>query len=325
MGLWGRYVAFWNEREAPHSLALLRVTFAAALVANLIEQLWTGVVPELYAGPEAGGVFAFTPPGWAMPLSLFNLVAPTRPVVWAVVCGQLVAAVLLLVGLYSRLAAAACFVCQLTLMERMSMWAFGGDLVFRVFLYLLALSPCGAAWSLDARWRKCGLETVPCWPRRLFVFQLTVVYVTTGLVKFGSSWSFWGGWSALYLSVNLPGIARWPGDWAAWVYPLTQVGTFVAKWWEVTFFLAPLNLWLRRRRADGARLGPVRRLLARWDVRKAYLAFGLVFHASLTVLFDLGLFSVVMVSLYPCLLKPEEARRIGDRVCALSLFQRRRE
>lgn len=307
---WHRYVAFWNEREAPHALALLRITFATALIANLLEQLLAGMVTELYLPPAQGGVFPNHPPGWAAPLALGNVLPLTPAVVWGLVIAQLLAAGLLLVGLYSRLAAIVGLVLQITLCERMPIWFFGGDQVFRVFLYLMVLAPSGAAWSLDARWRTKRQDTVPCWPRRLFVFQLTVAYVATGLFKLGSTWSFMGNWSALYLAVNLPGLARWPGDWAAWVFPLMQLGTFVAKWWEVTFFVVPLNMWLRRRKHEGARLGPVRRLLARCDLRRAYIAVGLVFHVSLTGLFDLGVFSVAMLSLYPCLLRPDEARRI---------------
>src|SRR5262249_25513652 len=161
-----------------------------------------------------------------------------------------------------------CFMVQVTLYDRMPWFAFGGDNVFRVFLYLTVLAPCGAAWSLDARWRGKGRADVPRWPRRLFIAQLTIVYVATGIMKAGSPWSVMDGWSALYLALNLPGIARWPGDWAAWVYPLTQVGTFVSKWWEITFFLVPLNLFLRRRPNSSApRRGRLRRLLARWDLR----------------------------------------------------------
>jgi uncharacterized membrane protein YphA (DoxX/SURF4 family) len=312
-GMLSRYVDFWNEREAPESLALLRITFAAALVANVLEQILSGMVLELYSVPEQGGVFPFARPQWRTPLSLFNILTPTPPAVWGLVLLQLLAAVFLLVGLFSRLASLVCFVIQVTLTDRMSIWAFGGDNVFRVFLYLLVLSPCGAAWSLDARWRRKGQPDVPCWPRRLFIFQLTVVYVCTGIMKIGSTWSFMGDWSALYLAVNLPGIARWPGDWAAWVFPLTQVATFVAKWWEITFFLVPLSLRQRRRKEEGKKLGPLRRLLARWDLRKPYMVLGVIFHISLTVLMDLGLFSVVMLSLYPCLLRPEEARRILTR------------
>src|SRR5262249_54958604 len=163
-------------------------------------------------------------------------------------------------------AAFVCFVIQVTLVERMSIWAFGGDIIFSVFLYLMVLTPSGATWSLDARWRGKGAVTLPCWPRRLFIFQLTVVYVVTGIMKIGSTWSFLDRWGALYLALNLPGIARWRGDWAAWVFPLTQVGTFVSKWWEITFFVVPLNMRFRRRQAEGKKLGLVRRLLARWDL-----------------------------------------------------------
>src|SRR5262245_45109722 len=167
-GFWSRYVDFWNEREGPESLALLRITFAAALILNLIEQVLAGMVLELYADPAQGGVFPFYNPGKSTPLSLFNWLTPTPLVVWSLVVCQFLAAILLLFGLYSRLAAIVCFVIQATLSERMSIWAFGGDNVFRIFLYLMALSPSGAAWSLDARWRGKGQADVPCWPRRLF-------------------------------------------------------------------------------------------------------------------------------------------------------------
>ena len=36
---WQRYVAFWNEQEAPDALALLRITFGLAFVANVVEQI----------------------------------------------------------------------------------------------------------------------------------------------------------------------------------------------------------------------------------------------------------------------------------------------
>lgn len=308
---WRRYVDFWNEREAPDALALLRITFSLALISSILEQILSGMVIECYACPAEGGIFAVGPPSF--PLSVFRILSPTAIVVWLLVFAQLIAAGFLLVGLFTRIAAFACFVLTCSLNERMWIFAFGGDNVLGTFSFLIVLAPCGAAWSLDARWRGRGATDVPCWPRRLFVFQLTVVYVATGIMKIGSTWSFLDGYKALYLAVNLPGLARWPGDWAAWVFPLTQVGTFVSKWWEVTFFLVPLNQFLRRRHAPGVDPAPrgrrIRRLVARWDLRWPYLVTGVLFHIALTALFDLGMFSVTMVCLYPCLLKPEEARR----------------
>jgi hypothetical protein len=320
--LWKRYVDFWNEREGPETLALVRITLALALIGNLLELLFSGMLLELYADPGLGGVFpdegpVVRRPLWKMlksgsPLSLLEIFdLPSTPfVVYFLFAIQLLAAICLLLGLGTRLAALVCFLVQVTFYERMRIWVFGGDNVYRVFLYLLVLSPSGAAWSLDARLRGKPAIDVPSWPRRLFIFQLTVIYVATGIMKIGSTWTILGGWSALYLALNLPGIARWSGDWAAWVYPLTQVGTFVSRWWEITFFLVPLNMWLRRRKQEGKKLGPVRRLIAWKDLRWPYMVLGLVFHVSLTILLDLGLFSIVMLSLYPCLLRPEEARRV---------------
>jgi uncharacterized membrane protein YphA (DoxX/SURF4 family) len=305
---WQRYAAFWSEREAPDSLALLRITFSIALIVNLLEQLLAGDVREFYALPAEGGIFPFQRPEAGLSLFRLPFLQPTALTVLLLVWGQLLVAVFLLVGLWTRLAALVCFVIQVTLYDRMDLFAFGGDNIFRVFLYLMVLSPAGAAWSLDARWRGKGRADVSRWPRRLFLFQLTVVYVSTGLYKIGSTWSVLGGWSALYLALNLPGIARWPGDWAAWVYPLTQFGTFISKWWEITFLLVPLNLYLRRH-PDRPGRGWLRRLLARWDLRRVYLPVGVVFHLCLTVLLDLGVFSVAMVSLYPCLFYPHESRR----------------
>lgn len=312
---WRRYVDFWNEREAPDALALVRITFALALIGSVLEQVLAGTVIECYASPAEGGIFPVVEPSF--PLSVLHLLQPTKLSVWLLISAQLIAAVMLLVGLFTRIAAFACFVLTCSLNERMWIFAFGGDNVLATFSFLFVLAPCGAAWSLDARWRGARPD-VPCWPRRLMVFQLTVIYVVTGIMKIGSTWSFLDGYKALYLALNLPGLARWPGDWAAWVFPLTQVGTFVSKWWEITFFLVPLNQFLRRRYAPGVELAPrgrrIRRLLARWDLRWPYLIVGVLFHVALTILFDLGMFSVTMVCLYPCLLKPEEARRVLTRL-----------
>jgi hypothetical protein len=310
---WQRYSGFWNEREGPESLALLRITVAIALIANLLEQFGEGMVLTLYALPEDGGAFEFRGPG--VTLSLFHFLRPTAGVVIVLVVGQLLAALLLLLGLFTRAAAIACYVLEVTLCDRMSIWVFGGDNVLRIFLFLMCLAPAGEAWGLDARWRGAR-QSVPCWPRRLFIFQLTVVYVATGIMKMGSTWTFLGEWSAGYLSLNLPGIARWPGDWAAGAvaYPLTQLGTALTRWWELTFFVVPLNLWLRRRAAQGKKLGPLRHLLARFDLRAGYLLLGVMFHVGLAVVLDLGVFSLAMLSLYPCLFQPHESRWLLERI-----------
>ena len=48
-----------------------------------------------------------------------------------------------------------------------------------------------------------------------FLTLSLLAYVATGIMKLGPSWTFLDGWSAVYLSLNLPGISRWPGECVA--------------------------------------------------------------------------------------------------------------
>jgi len=307
---WLRYVDFLREREAPDALALGRIVFGLAVIANVLEQIFYTGVMELYGNPSAGGVFAFS--GKAK-YSLFALVDPTPEAVWAVVLLTLIGGVTFTLGLFTRLSSLVLFVCHMTLMARMGWFNFSSDNVYRVFSFLMLISPVGAAWSLDAKWRGKGKPTVPMWPRRLLIAQLTIVYVKTGLMKVGSTWSIDDRWSALYYSLNLPYFAWFPGEWLAseYIYPFTQVATFVARWWETLFFLVPLGLYLRRNPTSGGRL---RRMLAAIDWRLVFMPVGVLLHASLVVVMKLGMFPFVMVSLYPFVMEPAEARRVLNRV-----------
>jgi Vitamin K-dependent gamma-carboxylase len=308
---WARYVAFWSEREAPDSLALLRITFGLALVANVVQPMLNGSLIELFAAPSSGGIF---PISIRATLSVFHLISPSAGVVWALAVVFALASLTLAAGLFTRAAAIACLLLDIAFADRLQYFFFGSDSVYRVFCYLMVLAPAGAAWSLDAALRGKGAADVPRWPRRLFIAQLTILYVRTGIVKLGSSWSFTDGYSALYYALNLPSYARWPGAWAASIYPLTQVATVISKYFEITFFVVPLSLYLGRRADRG---GALRRLIAHPYVRFGYLATGIFMHLALLVVMKLGMFSIVMIALYPCLLEPEEAARILTAIARL--------
>ena len=53
-----RYVAFWSEEEAPEALALLRITFGLALLAQALEPFVTGMLLPCYADVSSGGAFS---------------------------------------------------------------------------------------------------------------------------------------------------------------------------------------------------------------------------------------------------------------------------
>lgn len=299
---WGRYVDLWREREAPDALALGRICFGLLVLVNILEPLLRGTLVEIYASEVHGGIFPLRRSSG----SLFAFLEPTPTVLTVLAVATIIAAVGFTVGLYTRVMAVALMVLQLSWTSRLGWFGFGADDVFRVFAVLMVLAPAGAAWSLDARlWGR--REVIPAWPRRLILAQITVLYVSTGVIKLGSGWTVVGGWSALYDAFNLPYFARFDGSWAAWVYPLTQVATFVSRWWEVLFFLLPVTLYLRREPQRG---GAWRRWVAARDWRPLFLGIGIVLHLGLAVTMDLGLFPWVMLSLYPFFLTPGEARRV---------------
>lgn len=307
-GLWTRYVDFWREKEAPDILALGRICFGVAVVANIADPLLNGTLLELYASPEHGGIFPFqNTHTW----TLFALFPPTATAVYALGISTLTAGIGFTLGIYTRAMALALFVLHMTLTSRLGFFAFGADNVFRVFSFLMVLAPVGSCWSLDSAWRGRGQEWVPAWPRRLIIAQITVLYVQTGVLKLGSTWTFLDGWSALYYALNLPYFARFDGSWAAWAYPLTQIATFVSRWWEIGFFLLPLAMFLGRTPDRGGRL---RQWVARTDFRPPVLGIGVVLHLSLAATMDLGMFPWVMLSLYPFFLTASEARRVMSAV-----------
>ena len=304
---WNGYVDFWREREAPDAYAVARITWGLAVAGNIVHQMLFPGVVTLYALPEHGGTFGWNGPPF---YSLFQFFDPTAEAVTALAIANLVFALMLTAGAATRLSALALMAIHITLVGRLSLYGFGGDIVVRVFSFLMVLAPLGASWSVDA-WLLGGRRFVPVWPRRLVIAQLTFLYVKTGIVKLGAQWSFSGGHSAVYYALNDPSFARVDGSWLAWVFPLTQIGTFVTRWWETLFFLLPWSMYLRRPKD---RPGLLRKTLGRFDLRLPMLGVGAILHLTLFATMDLGMFPWVTMALYAFFLKPSEARWLLTRV-----------
>jgi len=303
---WDRYVDFWREREDPDVYAVARIVWGLVVLLNVGHQIASPGVFELYALPAEGGVWPHHPPPW---WSLFHWFEPTALTVSVVIGANLVAAIGLTAGAFTRFMAFALMIIHMALHQRLGIWAYGGDTLVGVFSFLMVLAPLGSSWSVDAL-RSGGQESVPSWPRRLVIAQLTLLYVKTGIVKIGSTWTLWGGYSAVYYVLNDQSFARWNGAWSASVYPLTQIATWMVGWWETLFFLLPWNQYLRRPAASG---GWLRSTLGRYDLRPLMLGVGACLHLGLFLTLELGLFSWLTLALYPWFLRPDEARRLLER------------
>jgi hypothetical protein len=163
----------------------------------------------------------------------------------------------------------------------------GPDNLLMIFLFYLMLSPCGAAYSLDARRasRRRGTVAEPLivpWAQRLLQLHLCLIYFNTAILK--TSGSTWLGGTAIHFVLHNDEFRRF--DFTALAqYPIlinvfTQAGL-------LTEFCLAFFLWFR----------PTRR----WVI-----AAGLVLHSGVLLIVNVPLFGELMMACYLTFLSPDE-------------------
>lgn len=170
----------------------------------------------------------------------------------------------------------------------------GGDRLLRISLFYMALSPCGAALSLDAL--RVGAKThVPALGLRLLQLQWMIMYTYTGIGKLDGA--MWRQGTALYYALSDASYARAPvlmdqllaHDVVLWV---SKAGTWITLVWEVGF--VPLVLWRR----------------TRWLT----LGLGVLFHLGIAGTMSVAMFSPVAVWGYLAWVDPKSLGGWGERV-----------
>src|SRR5262249_53758017 len=142
------------------------------------------------------------------------------PLVFTIYTMLFVSLTLMTLGVWTRWTTIACWILVEQLYRYQGLFYTGGDFVIRSFLFLGMLSQWGEAYSVDA-WRRQrrlllggaqqfpALRQIPAWPQRLMMFQLTYIYVVTGLMKNGPTWR---NGTALYYTLNLDHFYRVPAQ-----------------------------------------------------------------------------------------------------------------
>lgn len=305
------WVAIWDRRETAEPQALVRILLSLVILVDWIQIGRLGLIVPLF-GPEHLGGIGRPLQREAAGLWLYQVLPPEHVAVAAYV-GVLVLAVMVGVGLLTRLAAAALLLLMAQLAIAMPGADRGIDMLIRNMLLLLVFAHSHRAWSIDALiWRRASRE-VPAWPRYLIVMQLVVLYFTAGVQKVSSAWTPFGGYSALYLVMRDPAFATISPDALRAMYPLTQALTAASLLWE---WAAPgllLALFYRDSRERGGRL---RSALLRHRFRDVYLGLGIIFHIGTMVSLQLGIFPWAVLALYPACFHPDElscqVRRAGS-------------
>jgi len=187
------------------------------------------------------------PSGW----SLLYLFPSTETVAQIGLTALFVHALLLLLGLWSRLQAAAIFVWLVSFQNRNPFINDGEDIVFRLIAFMMIWLPLDAYWSLGRR-RTKAMETsdlwIPdkssAWGLRLIQMEMTAIYASTAFCKLeGDTWH--NGTALWYVSRMTDDFGRCiPSSW------FDHPGLTAAATWSVLIveFAMPVAFWFRATR-----------------------------------------------------------------------------
>jgi len=307
--LWRAWVALLDRREPGTSLALFRIGVGLCVLLTIGSVVHAHLVGVIWVSADHGGGYRSMTDNWLVQA----LGGATPAVIGRLVVASLAGGVLLTVGLGGRVVALLTLQTTLAVTDVNGQAAGSYDLVLTNALWLLVLADSTATLSVDCR-LSTGAWTserrVPVWPRYLVIFQLFLMYWTTGLQKVAAEWTPAGGFSALYYILQQPTWQRFDMSWVAWIYPLTQVGTAVTWAWELG---APLLLLAYFWRYTADRPGRLRAWANRVDLRSWYALLGVAFHVLVTIPMNIGPFSAICLACYPCLFTPDEVRRFVGR------------
>ncbi len=235
---WRAWDRFWFTPRDPVVLGLIRIL--AGLMLIYTHAVW-GLRLEEFLGPRPWmelGILQQTYGGWWA--SFWPWVPASA--VWPVHIACLVVLVLFTLGVFSRVTSVLAFVITVSYANRLFFATFGLDQINAMLACYLAISPCGAALSVDRWWRgrATGGNRWTAPPGiganiglRLIQVHMCVVYLYAGLAKLeGLSW--WEGyamWQAFanyeYQTFDLTWLA--PHDWV-W-----NSMTHAVVAWEISF------------------------------------------------------------------------------------------
>ena len=272
-GVFARH--FFEPRDA-RICAVIRIGVSLCLLINLLVlgkdlQLWfseQGVLPLQAAfaivDPDTLPVFRWFPTSWPLIKALYLL--------------AVLQTLLLLLGFRARFQAICLFAWLVVFQYRNLLLLDGGDTVFRLLTFFLALMPSGAAFSVDAwlaRRRGQPLAIVrPIWALPLVQIEMTLIYVSTAWEKLrGDDWI---SGNALYYVSRLDDNFGQSAI-ASFLFQYLFVCKLVSRLVLAFEILLPITLWIKA-------------------TRRLALAAGILFHLMLDNVMHLFLFEWVMIA-----------------------------
>jgi len=261
---------------APHSIAplvMFRILFGAAMMLGVVRFLLLGWVDVQYVKPTVH--FAYYGFEWIPPLHDALQATTNGWSIYAVFAIMLAAALGITLGAWYRASAVAYFL-TFSYVELIDKTYYLNHYYFvSLVALLMTVLPAERECSVDV-WRKptLRLSSVPRWTVDILKFQVALVYVYAGVAKMQSEWLFRAMPLAIWLPANdtLPLIGVWLRErWVAYAFS-----------WAGMVYDTTIIAWL---------IYPKTRAIA-------YVAV-IVFHVLTGLMFQIGVFPLVMITLTP--------------------------
>ena len=233
-------------------------------------------------------------------------------VLWCVFC---VCLFCMMVGLWPRLMTVASVLLLFSFHERNLQPLGGGDTVLRNIGFILMIAPELGAFSVSRlehhwkHWNKTGEFLAPLttqvWPYRLLLWQIMIIYLTSGWDKLqGEMWLDGTVVEAVFHHTHFVRYSMETMNRFLWISPFASFYTLIFEFgWF--FLLVPRNFWS---------------VLPRWVRKHSFKRFlicgSLLFHWGIFVFMDVGSFPFAMTVAYAGLLLDSDFEaflRMGNR------------
>jgi hypothetical protein len=296
---WNR---FFFAPQLPTPVALFRILYGVMAIATLIL-----LRPDWLAwyGPHSWmslSTMHEMEPG--MRLNVFAVIPQTNAAIEALFWIALASAILLTIGLFTRVNTIIVFLCLASIDQRNLNILNGGDTFLRVAGFFLVFAPAGAAFSVDRliRMRRgrepAEIPTSSPWAQRMIQIELALVYFVSFCWKIqGPSWIHG---TALYYVYHLDEIQRFPVPQWLLTPTILKLGTWAALAME---FSLGVLIWIKK-------------------LRYVILTLGLLFHLYLEYSLNVPMFQWDVLSAYVLFIDPADLERawnwIRGRMPALS-------
>ncbi|MEM6361254.1 MAG: HTTM domain-containing protein [Bacteroidota bacterium] len=242
-------------------LVVFRVAFGFVMLFSTVRYMWMGWVDTQLVDPLLH--FSYYGFDWVEPLPRVGMY-----VVFGI---MLISCLGILLGYFYRITSVAFFLC-FTYVELIDITYYLNHYYFvSIVAFLMILAPAHRCFSLDIKRNPSLLLTkVPRWTVDIFKFQIAIVYIFAGLAKINYDWLI----RALPLSIWLPAKTSVPIIGPIFQYKFTA---FLFSWAGMLFDTFIIFALLVKK--------------TRWP---AYIAV-IIFHTLTGVLFQIGVFPLVMI------------------------------